>query len=97
MTFFEWFRAALLLILLCEDRHEFLTALRWIRDLRREMSAFNETRRKLEDPRGRYDHAGSMTRPDKPAPFRFAENDVETFPLPVVQSGLMFENTDCES
>ena len=70
MTFFEWFRAALLLILLCEDRHEFLTALRWIRDLRREMSAFNETLRKLEDPRGRYDHAGSMTRPDKPAPFR---------------------------
>ena len=95
MTFFEWFRAALLLILLCEDRHEFLTALRWIRDLRREMSAFNETRRKLEDPRGRY--AGPMTRPDKPAPFRFAENDVEPFPLPVVQSGLMFENTDCES
>ena len=58
MTFFEWFRAALLLILLCEDRHEFLTALRWIRDLRREMSAFNETLHKLEDPPGRYDHAG---------------------------------------
>jgi hypothetical protein len=52
MTFFEWFRAALLLILLCEDWHEFLTALRWIRDLRREMSAVNETLRKLEDPPG---------------------------------------------
>ena len=82
MTAFEWFRAALLLILLCEDRHEFFTALRWIRDLRREMSAFNETLRNLEDPPGQYDHAGSMTRPDKPTPFRNGENDVETFPLP---------------